>query len=159
MQFKDTNCCGVKEIWSLSAHRSPELAMDEFCKYHLGTIRNVTYHGMKARPQTIYSFYLFTAAIMKSCLGNYPATYGPDFANFIRLNKLGTVTRTRAVFNLAFHPDHKVQAWLWCPNVKRLQKWWEDRSAKALADKAQAVARASLLEQGLVIGEDYAKAF
>lgn len=147
MDFKNTQCCGIQEITGLSHHPSAEDAMDGFCACHFGSARKVSYHGISARVETLYSFYLFTAAIYPPGRAHtsYTRPYGPEFAAFIKANKLGDITPTKARVNLAFHPDHSVQAWLWCPAPKLLKAWWAARqvaqAAKAAEKQAAQLAR------------------
>jgi hypothetical protein len=81
------------------------------------------YHGYDFQAVgQLYCFYLFTAA-----LTSYSRPYGAEFAAYILTHKLGKVAEAPAVQNEAFHPDHKNQAWLWAPDVKALEKWWDAR--------------------------------
>lgn len=163
MNFASTNCCGIQEITNLSMSTSPEDALTTFCTKVFGSARKVVYKSQPARPQTIYSFYLFTAAVAKdaaSAIGYY-RPYGKAFADFLKTQKLGKVSTLPAKFNLAFHPEHKVQAWIWSPNKQALEKWWTLRQAQLKADKlaveaaehariAAALAKAQAINAALV---------
>lgn len=153
MQFASTNCCGIQEIICLSDSVSPDEAMQSFCSKTLGTTRAVLYKGMKGRHNTIYSFYMFTAALpgprtpKDDYTNHYYRPYGDDFAKFIKLHKLGKVTTLPAKVNEAFHPDHQVKAWIWSPNKDSLAKWWQERQLVMKAEKeAKSLTVAAILE-------------
>lgn len=129
MTLHDTHCCGVQEIHNLSLDPSAEASMVSFCKQNLGTKR-VKFQGDPAFAGTIYSFYIFTAAVYDTHHIPYNdyrmyQPYGKEFAEFIRKNKLGNVIEAPALTNDAFHPDHKNQVWVWMPNLENLRAWWE----------------------------------
>lgn len=159
MNFNGTQCCGVQELSSLSNHKKPDEAMAAFCTHIFGAVNKGRRSAFdrtkdKAKPvvkmnATLYSFYTFTAAIYKNKAEE--SQYGPAFAKFIREHKLGQVSTCRARPNHAFHPDHKVQAWIWRPSLRTLKTWWlqqhllevEAKAAKAAAAVAS-VASASV---------------
>jgi hypothetical protein len=136
MNFRDTGCCGIKEITSLSSHKKPDEAMQAFCQMLFGVNKRKSAFERMTKSDMflaayLYSFYLFTAAIYdqadKTLHEAYKHPYGEDFAKFIKENKLGQVSCCRARTNHAFHPDHKVKAWIWRPSMKGLKKWWLSR--------------------------------
>lgn len=120
MRMKGTACCAIQEIDGLSDQGSAKQSMMAFCKLNLTS--GVRFGGAPGDHGTIYSFYLFTAA-----LGGYAgkSKYGENFEKLIRANKLGEVWASPKRVNLAFHDDHQNQVWIWMPDVVALRKWWE----------------------------------
>ena len=139
MKFNNTKTCAIQEIYDLRYHKTPEEAMEAFCKSELNEPE--TFVGWRLQPKTLYSFYMFSSGVPKPdgtskdakeyCengggfkpLGNY----GTDFANFIVKNDLGVVTASNVVVNKAFHKDHANQVWLWSPDRETLMKWYQSR--------------------------------
>lgn len=124
MVLYDTNQCGVKEITGLRDMSSAEGAMVEFCEKVLGKppkYKSATYSWNMGQ---LYCFYLFTAALTGG------REYGAEFADFIKEEKLGVVVATKPVQNLAFHPEHKNQAWLWTPDTPKLVAWYQGVTGK-----------------------------
>lgn len=145
MDFQATHCCGIQEITQLSQHENAEEAMENFCRSVFGNTRKVSYRGLQAKKSTMFSFYMFTAAVysesqQKKHDDQYYRPYGAEFAAFIKTHKLGSVSTQRARTNYAFHPDHKVQAWIWRPNIKTLEAWW------IIKDEQQQQKKAAQLE-------------
>lgn len=145
MYFTATQCCGFQEISSLSNHQTPEQAMAAFCASHFGSIRKKNPNGKDDRsygdgPHTLYTFYVFTAAIYgpkkRDNVFSNRGLYGAKFAEFIKEQKLGTVTTIPAKVNKAFHPDHKVQVWIWHPSREPLTRWWQGFSTAKQAEEA-----------------------
>lgn len=129
LTFKATGCCGIQELTGLSTHTRPEEAMAVFCAQVLGKIRAVAYAdrvsgNFNSGPNHMYSFYLFTAAVYESGTGPQ-RPYGQNFADFIKAHRLGQVSTLPARPNFAFHPDHKIQAWLWKPSLRGLRAWYQ----------------------------------
>lgn len=125
MELQHTKTCGVQEIVGLSYHPTAKDAMFTFCKMSLR--KKPKYHGYEFDSEgTLYCFYLFTAALTK-----YSKPYGEEFAAYIVDHKLGEVVSPDPVLNEAFHPDHKNQAWLWAPDVKALEEWYDKQGHKA----------------------------
>lgn len=120
MQIYATQCCAVRELADLSAHETAHEAMEEFCRqlwrYNLDTLT--------AKPS---GFYTFTGVIRHTdgtaAMTNF--TYGPNFAAFIRKNKLGKVSVSHAATNCVNHPTHVVRIWAWCPDEKALRAWYK----------------------------------
>ena len=118
MYMCQTQCCAIQEIDGLSSHRTPEAAMKNFCT--LVFTKPVKFGGTTAGANTLYSFYMFTAAIKPTI-----SPYGNKFAAFIREHKLGEVLETKQVRNSAFHPDRAGQVWIWTPDQEALKAWWD----------------------------------
>jgi hypothetical protein len=130
MNLHDTHCCGVKEIDGLRSHNTPEEAMKKFCE--LNFKQRLAFRSQPASMGTVYAFYVFTAAVYKKFPKNdyrssnrYYRRYGHEFAQFIKENKLGKIWTSAAIWNVAFHPDHKNKVWIWSPDVVALKAWWE----------------------------------
>jgi len=94
--------------------------MRDFCKQNFRGKPN--FGGIYAAPGTLYSFYIFTAAI-----GGYSSKqgYGDRFADLIREQDLGPVWESQARVNSAFHADHSNKLWVWMPDVNKVKAWWE----------------------------------
>lgn len=133
MNLYKTQCCAIQEIGGLSYHADAEDAMIAFCKQVF--VGKVKFGTANARSGTIYSFYLFTAAVGE----HYRVSYGSNFEEFIKENGLGKVWASPKIKNLAFHSDHSNQVWIWMPDYKALKEWWE---AKLEANKPKAKAKA-----------------
>jgi hypothetical protein len=119
MNMFKTQCCAIQEIGGLSNHPDARDAMIAFCKTNFAA--PVKFGTANARADTLYSFYLFTAATGSP----YYKPYGSNFAKFIRDNKLGRVWASPSRKNEAFHSDHENQVWIWMPNRLALKSWWE----------------------------------
>lgn len=121
MNFKVTGSCAVQEITGLRGHSEARYAMQDFCRQNLKS--RVMFGGAIGAIDTLYSFYLFTAA-------NYDKPYGTNFATFIKDHNLGVVWGSEKVVNTAFHPDHSNQVWIWTPDVPALRAWWDANKGK-----------------------------
>jgi len=126
------------EISGLRMYGSPEEAMEAFCRANLEDGKSLAYKGYRCQPRTLYSFYMFTGSIPITGkvsnewvveLGFVPIDrdYGPKFAKFIVEKGLGSVTESPPVPNKAFHPDHANVIWIWAPDKKAIDGWWETR--------------------------------
>ena len=128
MYLKDTECCAIQEIAGLGDHNSAHDAMISFC--HQSLPKPPRFCGLEAKRNTVYSFYLFTAACDD---GSSP--YGDDFADLILQEGLGEVIASGKVVNRAFHADHSNQVWIWTPNVEALRAWWELHKDDPISDE------------------------
>lgn len=144
-----TGCCGVQEILSLSSMASAEAAMLAFTKtIFKPSVSRYTY-GFNAQKGyvTPYSHYTFTAAIYGKEEGKAESLldpefklwnpYGHKFAQYIRDHKLGDVSTTKPVVNALNHPDHRVQIWIWTPDIEALHAWHTQMNAASLAEEAR----------------------
>lgn len=150
-----TQCCGTQEITSLNTHESPEKAMLRFCELTLKKGGSALRYGYSnsAKP-LLYSHYTFTAAVYdKECSAfasyerSYPKKidpefgqympYGAQFAKFIQENKLGEVVTTSPKINKLYHPDHKVQIWIWTPDQDAIEAWYVTKVGPQLAEEAK----------------------
>jgi len=126
LEFFDSQSCAIQEIHKVKSFQDdPKGAMISFCKSNLG--RPVVWKVVdpsgndKGANGALYSFYYFSSAIYKS-----KVSYGEQFADFILKNKLGKLVTTPALTNLAYHPDHANQIWIWMPDVPALNAWWKE---------------------------------
>lgn len=139
MNVTGTKCCASREIFGLQTHgEDAKGAMLDFCKHlwpYVGTIYRTggTYNQYSGRP---YAFYTFSGVVKCGPTernGNADVrnlNYGPKFAEFIKLNKLGNVVETPAKSNRANHPKHHVKLWIWCPNEAGLKRWYKANGPK-----------------------------
>jgi hypothetical protein len=147
MNFQPTHCCGIQEITELSSSLTAEEAMASFCSKTFGSGKRARYRTTVSAGSTMYSFYYFTAAVYpenhpdRGHNSRYHTPYGTEFAKLIKEAKLGRVTTLPARTNYAFHPDHKVQIWLWRPGKKNLEAWWALYQEKQAAKLAEAHAK------------------
>lgn len=114
MQIEETQCCGVDELGNLGDHDSAQEAMEALCT------RLEDRFSLEEDPCAIY---LFTGVI-EDTYGDEP-TYGQDFAEFIKENKLGKVVETKPVINP--NTDNTIVAWLWTVDWIALKKWHDNR--------------------------------
>jgi hypothetical protein len=129
----------VKEITNLSSHSTAKEAMASFCQLNLR--KKPKYCGQEWNSKgQLYCFYLFTSGG-----SSYRGDYGGNFAAYIKKHKLGYVTASPPVQNLAFHPEHANQAWLWSPDVKALEKWWDERKPAGEGSEGGKIVRDSVL--------------
>jgi hypothetical protein len=123
-----SQCCAIQELSGLSSFASnPKGAMKEFCR--MAIAKPCNFHGTTSRGASLYSFYLFTAAIETPAPGlkegrKYPK-YGQNFAAFIKSNGLGDVWESPLRVNEAFHSDHSNQVYIWMPDHQAVFEWWE----------------------------------
>ena len=133
MYLKTTQCCAIQEIDGLSYHANAKEAMLSFCKQNF--VDGVKYNGTRSYNNALYSFYLFTAALLRDA-----KPYGSEFAEFIKENNLGEVWASPKRVNEAFHPDHSNQVWVWMPNPEKLCEWWmANKPAEKPTFKSKAV--------------------
>lgn len=143
---RSMHCCGIKEILNLSSFILPEIAIMAFIRMWK---KGEDHSGYAAYPGTMYTNYVFTAAVYDTEICSGPREhksskydhqylkngklwdakrgmyfpYGHNFAEFIEKHKLGTVVSPGEGVNEAFHNDHKVAAWVWRPDSKALEAY------------------------------------
>ena len=118
--------------------------MYAFCKANLSQGESrVMYHTSPSTQNRLYSFYVFTAAVASpnrgdtSYLSKVGEDYGSKFAKFILDNKLGEITESPIRQNQAFHEDHSNRLWIWAPDQKMIEKWWEAEKKSNSSLKAE----------------------
>ncbi len=67
--------------------------------------------------------YAYPAAHYVFTSGN--ASYGKNFADYIKTHKLGLVVTAGLVENKKYHPKRMCQVWIWVPDRAALIAWWE----------------------------------
>ena len=119
MNLVKTSCCAIQDIDRLSVHTTPREAMVSFCQQAI--LKPPVFQNAQdvGRPNSISSFFLFTAAV-----GAAYKPYGEAFYNFILENNLGEVWQSPLRPNKAWHPDHENQVYVWMPNHDNLKAWW-----------------------------------
>ena len=105
----------MQEISGLRSHDSSADAMKAFCRQSLS--QRVMYGCLQGAPDTLYSFYIFSAPSFQK--------YGANFASFIKEHKLGKVWGSRTIMNRAFHDGRSNKVWIWTPDTKALRSWWD----------------------------------
>ena len=98
---REISCCGIREYDGLRP--TPQQNLTEFIQDYLEEIR-------ENEP---YAFVIFS--------DNHTADRGQAFANLIKKEKLGTIAETRKILNPNTH--HKLKAWIWGINEKKLRAW------------------------------------
>lgn len=129
--YEFDNCCGVTEIGNLSEYPNPEAAMARFvgnCQRMRFDTKSKTYN----KYIHLQAFYVFTAVVYERETGRHP-TYGPDFAKYIRDNRLGSVKESPMRFNTN-EPEHRLRVYVWAPNKKAINKWWKAYNEKLAAE-------------------------
>lgn len=110
---REIACCGMREIGSLSAHRSPEEAMKAFAGQTLKTHQN-------------FRYVIFSEAVYRPAANR--RGYGRAFAAFIRSEKLGKVSTTG--WNVNPNSGNNLKAWIWTVDWTALQKWASKKRVK-----------------------------
>ena len=123
MFIDDTCCCAMNQIDNLSGHRTAKDAMLDFCE----RVTDDEDDGWDETPtfSSLAAFYVFSGEVKRTDGTKVPlgGKYGPNFADFIKRNKLGSVVCTEAHPNRVNHPKHIVKIWVWHPDLKRLMAW------------------------------------
>jgi hypothetical protein len=133
MEVYSTHCCAIEEIHRLSDHPKSEDALRKILATMIGCYPpNST---LEVYYRSIPAFLWFSGVIeckegRLPVIGGTNFTYGPNFAEFLRKNKLGTVTSGPSQWNRVNHPNHKVKMWVWQPDPKRVVAWWKENGKK-----------------------------
>lgn len=127
MNLAITQCCAFVEITNLSSDENATESMLKLCKMSFNVQQR--FHNTQARANSLYSFYVFTAAVTHSGQphGWQSANrlYGTDFMNFIKEHNLGEVWESPIVKNVAFHSGNSNKIWVWMPDAKALRAWYD----------------------------------
>jgi hypothetical protein len=98
----DSNgCCGVDELYGL--HSDPMDTMMSFCHERFD-------------EEVRQAHVLIT--------DNVAYRRGEKLISFIKKHKFGAVVGTKGKANPSTNGNTRVRAWLWTPNVKKLEMWW-----------------------------------
>lgn len=122
--------CAVAAIADLSYSAGPEAAVREFCRKTLGKRRPNYFTNAVGFYSKLTAFYIFSAGPEAGVYGNDWQRYGTEFAAFIKKHKLGKVATPGKFHNVRYHGNHNCQAWVWHPDQKALERWWEADQAK-----------------------------
>lgn len=121
MEINQMGCCAFNEIVDLSDNYSAANAMRDFCsdviEEQYDTRRNLVKEVLNPG-----AFYIFTAIVKSN--DRTAGTYGHNFADLIRKNKLGKLKLTMKRLNRKNEPGHQIQGWIWAPSKKALTAWW-----------------------------------
>lgn len=124
--------CTTAGISGLGVCKDAPDAMATFCRSVFGSSAAF---GAKRSPIT--TFYVFTAGPEEPGHGHSRpwVKYGTEFEAYIRDNNLGEITTLGAHLNLKHHAKTTCQTWLWRPDQKALETWWDVyRKAKKKAE-------------------------
>ena len=114
--------CACYIISGLYGDANPKDSMRAFCRIAL---RSGGDFG-SAKFSIVAANYVFTAGPEAKPTKAHPyANYATSFANFIKVNKLGVVRTPGKVLNKKHHPKTTCQTWVWKPDQKALEAWWE----------------------------------
>jgi len=135
MQINPMQCCGMRELSSLSAHNgNSEKALLSFGEstYFFRREKVIAKDGFNLErrvvddPQVKFRYAIFTQA------GRDQAGYGFKFAAFIRENRLGDVLETPFYNNPNSGNDVKV--WIWAINHDNTKKLVTELKGKQFQD-------------------------
>jgi hypothetical protein len=129
MLLQNMTSCGIQEIGSIHTLPTAEDALISFCKQKTG------YSPSPEKPclqSNLHEFYVFSGFIGMDGAIRETAPYNivPEFVKLIEDNNLGEVWKTKVGRNRAVHPNHTYQAYIWSPDVERLQEWYRGTLVK-----------------------------
>jgi len=120
--------CAVGSLEGIGEHKNPEDVLRNFCYNQLGirTKYRKTY-------STLTCFYVFCAGpeVKSNEKGgshhskNHWPKYGTELAQYITDNELGDIVTIGPKKNLKHHKTTTAQAWIWSPDQKALERWWD----------------------------------
>lgn len=113
--------CAGAGISDLGSHTDALDAMLNFCNQELGLGKCL-----------LAPFYVFIAGPEKSGSGHSKrwVKYGTEFAAYIAENNLGVVVSPGAKLNLKYHADTTCQTWVWSPDQKAMEAWYQEHKVK-----------------------------
>ena len=138
MQMTRLECCGMREIASLSSFSSPEMALKAFGKTTYGTKRDPRESvNPWGEPNARFRFVVFSQA---KAPGGGVFTYGDKFAEYILKHNLGTLVEAPQGKNP--NTGNAIKAWIWTIwNHERVSEHiaglWEKDGESASAVAAQ----------------------
>ena len=120
--------CAVGSIANVGGCKNPVDVLKQVCSAELGKLSQFR----KEYPK-LTCFYVFCAGPevpKEHPNGSHHSkahwlTYGTDLARYITENKLGEIVTLGPKFNAKHHPNTTAQVWVWSPNQKAVEKWWE----------------------------------
>jgi hypothetical protein len=121
MQLRGTSCCGLYELFELNQDRSAEQTLKQF----------VQKSGYKYKPlwtdndeyDKPFSHVIFTAAHQRKAKFDDPEhpSYGTRFAEFIKANKLGSVTESATTENP--NSGNQLRVYVWAVDWTKVKAW------------------------------------
>ena len=119
--------CAVSSIANVGSCKSPVQVLTEFCKNELGTL-----DSFRKEYGKLACFYVFCAGpeVRSDEPGgtghskNHWPRYGTETAQYIMDNGLGEVVTVGPKKNLKHHSTSTAQTWLWSPDQKAMERWW-----------------------------------
>lgn len=126
--------CAVGDMRSIGSHNSAKEVMAIFCKSQLGMNKN----RYGAVPyQSLIAFYIFCAGPevrSDEKGGNHHSKdhwvrYGSELADYLVLNGLGVVVTAGQKENIKHHVGFTCQLWIFSPDQKACERWWDTYQA------------------------------
>jgi hypothetical protein len=122
--LRHMGCCALSEIVGLQYDGSAKDSLRRLCRARAST----SPYTLQRKLQPFGNVLIFTGVVSnrsktERLAGGY--TYGPRFSKFIEKEKLGTVKLVAKAYNSLNHPGHLVATWVWNPDNKAIQAWWE----------------------------------
>ena len=128
--------CTTAGIASLGSCKDSLHAMLTFCRKEL--IPDSRYHR-KSDPAYIKlaPFYVFTCGPEEKGHGHSKewVKYGTEFAAYIKDNDLGEIVTCGPKLNAKYHPRTTCQTWLWSPDQKAVEAWWEVHKVSVISGR------------------------
>lgn len=124
------NCCGIREISSLSYYRGPKAAMIGFCDQVYSRLLGNPPHTYMSNDNSNFRYAVFSQAGARGA-------YGQRFAAYITENNLGEVIETGRHVNP--NSGNQLKVFVWTVDHDAVKLWMKevkDKDAKAAAKKA-----------------------
>lgn len=123
------NSCAVSSISNVGSCENAVDVMRQFCLHELGGKTE-----FRDGYNKLVCFYVFCAGpeVPSGQKGSshhskdHWPKYGTEFAQFIVDNGLGEVQTLGPKRNLKHHAATTAQVWIWSPNQKAVETWWND---------------------------------
>ena len=120
--------CAVASIATIGSCTGPEDVLKRFCKTELGERSSY-----RKDYRILTSYYVFCAGpevTSKAKGGSHHSKdhwprYGTELAAYILSNGLGEVVTVGPKKNLKHHKDTTAQVWVWSPDQKAMERWWD----------------------------------
>lgn len=118
--------CALSTISNLGTHTDALAAMVAFCKLEMPP--TLSFKTVSKNGECILApFYVYVAGPEVAGHGHSKAwvRYASEFTQFILDNHLGTVVTNGPKQNQKHHPDTTCQTWVWSPDQKAMEQWWQ----------------------------------
>jgi hypothetical protein len=124
--------CTTSSIAGLGLMINPRNALRDLCMKELVMVEG-PYSRSSSKYRILVPFYVFTAGPEVPGFGHSKpwVRYGTEFAAYLREHNLGEV----ATVNMKHHPKTTCQVWIWSPDQKAVEKWWEEIGNKPSSRK------------------------